>query len=1117
MIDDFSSKEENNNLYIECTDAQQPTSYITMKIVAFLNARHYMVFADKKGKSHGHSWQLQAEARVPVKYNSFIKFEDLDKLLNKLLAPYQRSILNEVPPFDSIEPLTENISVYFFNSLSNALNNLDVDLVKLSVWENPTKGIEITQRLPQYFSSGDNKTVPVSVIEKTLKEAALGIDNDNSLSTSSLPSNLEQDINKINGEILSGNALVSEAPISTTDIISEHNNFLEVTDGVDNEQQAESENAPHSGWPERVVERITIHLNLRDNSVKEQVEHSSYPLWQIALAILVISGVAIWAYWPLLSPGSPHLFQYGSDTWCHLLKAKFLSQQLQIGDYYPHFFSYWQNGIEPFRYWAPLPYMILALINLLVGNIFASTDYYIVGCAIIGGLSWLVFRNRIGLLPAVLGGVIWVFWIDNLNVAFTSGNYPRLMAIALLPLLIEFFSRTVENKGNRVKCFLITLVLIHIIVLCHAMIAAVYCVALMVFAIIRWLAGDISFKGLINGGIALAVGVLTSCWWLLPSLTGGGSGFSSESMSGNIIFVPFNISLNPAFRYSEFYWGICLLAVIPILLFGWRQLTGWVKCLLITGFLMFLLTIPPMQPIHAIFPLHTLLWPVRFSSFWSVAFIISVFSLTTSISSFTTAKYKKLATIGIVIIAFLVMSLDSYGSLRLLISCRQPLEPLVANVESIRKTPGWKVATLDLSKLGSSPSYLLAEVAGREQVFGWAWQGAKTAQNLMLINMALENEWYPYVFQRLSYMGTTDLMTFQDAIKNTGMFEKQANQAGFKQEMVSGALQHWHGIDYPYLTEYQKQGLAVGKHASIFAMQFPTLEIGSSPRIDDYSLQQLQEYKTLVLSGTAWASETRAEKLIVQYARSGGRVLVDLTGFHNDVMSRQTKFLGVYGEPVALTHRISYKSNAESGELRSFAQKEWRCIIPQGLDGIDIAFEHYGNDAALLGHKMVAPNIPVYFLGANLGYHGFLTHDPIVARILQDILQISPDFQAPEFCYIRDYCSSTQGCTMTYNTDRQLQSIIPVAALDGMKVNVDGKPVSTNICENLILAILPPGEHQIELELQKAPVYYWGQWLSLLSIITIIFVLIGRSVYLRNGVKGDTDVHNHSVINNTKE
>ncbi|MDD2373691.1 MAG: 6-carboxytetrahydropterin synthase, partial [Syntrophomonadaceae bacterium] len=243
MSDDFSSKERNNDLNIENSKTEEQTSYITMKIVAFLNARHYMVFADKKGKPHGHSWQLQAEARVPVKYNSFIKFEDLDKLLNKLLAPYQRNVLNDISPFDIIEPLTENITVYFFNALYDALENLDVDLVRLSVWENPTKGIEITERLPQYFSSQDNKSVSASVIEKTLKEVAFSVDNDDSLSSSPSPSNLEQDINQIITGILSGDEPVSEALVSTNDIIPEHTQPSEVIDEVNGEKMVASGNA----------------------------------------------------------------------------------------------------------------------------------------------------------------------------------------------------------------------------------------------------------------------------------------------------------------------------------------------------------------------------------------------------------------------------------------------------------------------------------------------------------------------------------------------------------------------------------------------------------------------------------------------------------------------------------------------------------------------------------------------------------------------------------------------------------------------------------------------------------------------------------------------------------
>lgn len=73
---------------------------ITMKLVAFLNAKHYMVFGNKKGATHGHSWQFQVETAVSVQDSSFVKFEDLDRYINKMIAPYQRSVLNEVAPFD---------------------------------------------------------------------------------------------------------------------------------------------------------------------------------------------------------------------------------------------------------------------------------------------------------------------------------------------------------------------------------------------------------------------------------------------------------------------------------------------------------------------------------------------------------------------------------------------------------------------------------------------------------------------------------------------------------------------------------------------------------------------------------------------------------------------------------------------------------------------------------------------------------------------------------------------------------------------------------------------------------------------------------------------------------
>lgn len=1049
-------------------------SEITMKIVAFLNAKHYMVFNDKKGAVHGHSWHFEAESMILVKDESFLKFEDLDKHLNGLLAPYQKIVLNEIPPFTIVEPLTENIAVVFFNQLYEDLKKLDVNLKRLTVWENPTKGIEITQPMPHYFSSNDSIPLPVAAVEASMQAAAGKEESppelDNSES-SHLTTNRPESKTIQEEQIIEPNDLKINKDLVTEDILHNKAGFL---------------NRLKISWLPRNNPRL-------DQAIGNMY---SYPWWQFLAAAFLISLTAVLIYWPLLNNTSlSNIYPYGSDSWCHLFKAEFLSRQLAKGIFYPSFFSYWDSGVEPFRYWGPLPYMLLAGINLLVNNIFLSSIYYLMALALLGGFSWLVFSRRIGLLPATLGGILWVFWIDNLNVAFSSGNYPRILTIVLLPLLLEFFSRILENRFKYFE-FLIIVILIHIIVLSHPLIAAVFCVSLMVFGLIWWLWGGISLWSLTQGFLSLVAGILTSAWWLLPSLTGGGSGFSSEALSANTFFVSFTTSLNPSLRWSEFYWGISLLVLIPMMIFSWRYRSVWAKSLFITGIFMLVLTAPQMRFIHNILPLSSILWPVRFSTFWSIALIISAFSFINKDFLITIGKLR----IPLVILAvatFLILSLDSFYSWQTVARTSTVPQSLLSCVESIEKTPGWRVATLDLSRLSSTPSYLLSQVGKREQVFGWAWQGAKTAQNLMLINMALENKWYPYVFDRLSFMGTTDLLVYQDVIKDQKTFRKEAQLAGYQQKLINGGLEHWHSLVVPYIHKNRQQGLAIGKYASIFAMQFPSLEIGSSPNIDAYNINELKHYKTLVLSGASWSSESKAEELVKQYAAGGGRVIVDLTGFPIDLMSRQPKFLGVYGESATLIKQLSISSGTQSNQLAPFDLEEWRCFAPQLLDGSDITFKYYGNDATLFGYKLVYPNVPVYFLGANLGYHAFLTHDPLATKLLQQILQISRDYNTPSTIDLESYTSDAKGCIMTYKTDRELEAILPVAALDGMKVFVDSKPVSSGIYENLVLARLPAGEHRITLEMHQSKVYLYGRWMSFSAILLITFTILLWRYFLK--------------------
>jgi len=1089
-VEQDSRHEDGNISDNEHNPAENQISYITMKIVAFLNARHYMVFADKKGKTHGHSWQLQAEARVPVRYDSFLKFEDLDKLLNKLLTPYQRNVLNEVYPFDIIEPLTENISAYFFNTLSDALNNLEVELVKLTVWENPTKGIEITERLPQYFSSQDHKSVPVSVVCESIIEAAITSDTDDSALLNI--ADTERAVEQSTDMLVPGEMAEPSQKIQGN---TEPNNSSQ--SGGNNVQGQQTTIFAHDNGK--------ILNSLKHDNVEPEgdLKTVSYPLWKILISILILTGAAIWAYWPIISAPLSQAYPYGYDSWCHLLKTEFLVQEIQQGNIYPHFFQYWHNGVEPFRYWGPLSYYAMALAYFITQNIFTATNLYIFACALLGGIAWLVFSKRIGLIQATAGGIIWIFWVDNLKEAFRVGNYPRLLAICILPLLTECFLRVLEEKRYLFP-MIICVVSIHMVVLCHAMIAAIYCVSLMMVAIFLWLNNGIQLKSVIRGGLTLTLGILSSSWWLIPSLKGGVVGFTQEAAGGAVRFVTVNEAFNPISMVAANYMGISLVVAIALILLFWRSYPKWAKALSLCGILLILLSLPQFKAIQNALPLHHLLWPLRFSSFWSLALILAVLSLP-DISK--ARKYVRVNTSKIIIaIVFLCLFLDSYHSLtmlghtvseslsykvgsisgKLIDSTLPESDTLKPVFNSIGNYSGWRVATLDISRLGSSPSFFLTHDLNREQVFGWAWQGAQTANNVMLLNTALEKGWYPFLLQRIGYMGGTDLLTLDSRINNYEEFAKIAQEAGYSNVFKQGAVSHWHGLNKPYLPVIKKECLAIGKYASIYAMQFPSLVIGNSIKVDDYTLDQLKQYKVIVLTGIDWSSRDAAEKLIKKYAISGGRVIVDLNGFPNDVLSRQPMFLGVYGEPISLTGSLDISTGQEKSELLPFDMKDWRAISPQHLDTIEIAFPHYGNKAALIGSRRL-PDVPaIYYIGANLAYHCFLTHDPAGIKILENVLQVPSNYTPNRVIELTNYMAQKDGYSMVYDIKEDCEVIIPVAALDGMQAYIDGDLIQSSVCENLVQMTLPAGKHSLDIKLHKDSIYKFGEYISLFAITLVI-------------------------------
>jgi 6-pyruvoyltetrahydropterin/6-carboxytetrahydropterin synthase len=60
-------------------------------------------------------------------------------------SAYNNQFLNELPPFQRIQPTTENLTAVVFQQLTRTLQDLPVELVSVTVWDSPTEAITITK------------------------------------------------------------------------------------------------------------------------------------------------------------------------------------------------------------------------------------------------------------------------------------------------------------------------------------------------------------------------------------------------------------------------------------------------------------------------------------------------------------------------------------------------------------------------------------------------------------------------------------------------------------------------------------------------------------------------------------------------------------------------------------------------------------------------------------------------------------------------------------------------------------------------------------------------------------------------------------------------------------
>ncbi len=107
---------------------------------AFFSAAHHLRNYNGKCENiHGHNWRV----RVSVSSGALdsdgfvIDFKLLDKIINMILDRLDHHDINEVSPFDKINPTAENISLFILEEADRSVKEIRNDLYvsQVDVWE----------------------------------------------------------------------------------------------------------------------------------------------------------------------------------------------------------------------------------------------------------------------------------------------------------------------------------------------------------------------------------------------------------------------------------------------------------------------------------------------------------------------------------------------------------------------------------------------------------------------------------------------------------------------------------------------------------------------------------------------------------------------------------------------------------------------------------------------------------------------------------------------------------------------------------------------------------------------------------------------------------------------
>ena len=111
------------------------------------DAAHFLRgYQGKCEAMHGHRFRVVLKVEAPALDDIGLAYDfvELKKHLAEVISRFDHTCLNDVSPFDKLNPSSENIAKNIYEELQPKLAGAKVSIAAVEVWESPQTGVSYT-------------------------------------------------------------------------------------------------------------------------------------------------------------------------------------------------------------------------------------------------------------------------------------------------------------------------------------------------------------------------------------------------------------------------------------------------------------------------------------------------------------------------------------------------------------------------------------------------------------------------------------------------------------------------------------------------------------------------------------------------------------------------------------------------------------------------------------------------------------------------------------------------------------------------------------------------------------------------------------------------------------